>query len=89
MANHKSALKKARQDDKRRQRNRSHRARLRTSIKNFRKALEAGDRDAAAALLGPTLSLLDHSAKLGVVHGNTAARTKSRLHRALNRLSAA
>ena len=89
MANHKSALKKARQDDKRRLTNRVHRSRLRTAIKKYRKALQAGDKDAAAALLVPTLSVVDHSAKVGVLHRNTAARTKSRLHRALNRLTAA
>lgn len=89
MANHKSALKKARQDEQRRQRNRVHRSRLRSAIKKFRKALEAGDKDAASALLVPTLSMVDHGAKVGVLHHSTAARTKSRLHRALNRLTAA
>ena len=61
MANHKSAVKQHRQDLKRRTRNRVHRARLRTAIKNCRKAIEAGDAETAKSLLGPTLSLLDRT----------------------------
>ena len=88
MAYHKSAVKKARQDRARRARNRSHSSRLRTTIKTFRKALEGGDVEAATAMLRPTLSLVDHSAKLGLIPANAAARTKSRLTRALNKLAA-
>ena len=86
MATHKSAIKRHRQEVKRRDRNRTHRGRLRTQIKKLRKAIEAGQQGPATELLVPTLSLIDRSAKLGVIHDNAAARTKSRLTRAVNRL---
>lgn len=86
MANHKSATKKTRQDIERRQRNRWHRSRIRTAIKNLRSAVASGDADVARELLPETLSLVDRSAKHGVIHDNAAARTKSRLTRAVNAL---
>jgi small subunit ribosomal protein S20 len=89
MANHKSALKKARTDEKRRLRNRNHRAKLRTALKGLRAAVDAGDAEGARNLLQPTLSLIDHSATHGVIHANAAARTKSRLQRAVNALQRA
>jgi len=85
MATHKSAVKRHRQSLKRRMRNRRHRTTLRTRLKSFRKAIETGEVEAARGMLGSTLALVDHSAKLGVIHDNAAARTKSRLTRALNR----
>jgi small subunit ribosomal protein S20 len=88
MANHKSALKKTVQDRKRRARNRFHRSRLRTQVKKFRAAVAAGDTDGAQQLLGPTLALVDRSAKHGVLHANAADRTKSRLSRAFARMGA-
>jgi small subunit ribosomal protein S20 len=88
MASHDSAIKKHRRDQKRRLLNRQHRSRLRTQIKKMRAALDAGNADAARGLLSETLSIVDRTAKLGVIHDNTAARTKSRLTRALARLTA-
>ncbi len=88
MASHKSALKKYRQDEKRRVRNRQHLSRLRTQIKKFRKVVASGDGKAAREMLPETLSLIDHTAKLGVVHANAAARTKSRATLAVNKLDA-
>ena len=88
MANHKSALKQYRQSAKRRLRNRTHRSRMRTAVKKFRLALGAGDAETASGLLLPTLALVDHTAKLGAIHDNAAARTKSRLTRALAKLGA-
>ena len=86
MASHKSAVKKNRQDEKRRVRNRQHLSRLRTQIKKFRKAVALGDGKAAKELLPETLSLIDRTAKLGVIHGNAASRTKSRATVAVNKL---
>ena len=83
MANHKSALKQYRQSVKRRIRNRANRSRMRTAVKRFRQ-LVASDVDAARSELPATLGLIDRTAKLGAIHGNAAARTKSRLTRALN-----
>ncbi|MBZ5639143.1 MAG: 30S ribosomal protein S20 [Acidobacteriia bacterium] len=87
MASHKSALKKHRQDEKRRVRNRQHASRLRTQVKKFRKAVASGDEKAARELLPETLSLIDRTAKLGVLHANAAARSKSRATLAVNKLS--
>lgn len=88
MASHKSAIKKNRQDQKHRLRNRAHVSRLRSQVKKMRKALDAGDAAAAGALIGETISLIDRSTSKGVVHRNTAARTKSRLIRAIARTQA-
>lgn len=86
MASHKSALKKHRQDEKRRVRNRQHVSRLRTQLKKFRKVVASGDAKEAKELLPETLSLIDRTAKLGVIQGNAADRTKSRATRAVNKL---
>ena len=86
MANHKSALKRMRQNDKRRLRNRLHRGRMRTQIKKFRVAVAAGDVDSASAELGKTISLVDRTRTKGVIHKNAAARTVSRLQSAFNRM---
>ena len=87
MASHESALKKHRQDEKRRERNRRHTSRLRTQIKKFRQAVASGDEKASKNLLPTTLSLIDRSAKLGVIHANAAARTKSRAVLSINKLA--
>ena len=89
MASHASAVKKQRRDDKVRLHNRALRSRYRTQLKKFRSLLDSGDLDGAKKILPGTLSLVDRSAKLGVIHDNTAARAKSRLTLALNRLTAA
>ena len=89
MANHKSAIKEHRQSLARRERNRFQRARLRTLVKKYRTAIEAGELDVAREMLPSTLSLVDRVAKLGAIAGNAADRTKSRLTRALNAASAA
>ena len=88
MASHKSAAKKARQDERRRRRNRLWRSRLRTQMKSLRQAATAGDREQVQALLPKTLALVDRTARGGVIHDNTAARYKSRLHAAANKLLA-
>lgn len=88
MANHKSALKEHRQSLKKRELNRGHRARMRTAIKKFRALVAGGDAAAAKASLSEMLSLVDRSSKLGAIHANAAARTKSRLTRAVNKIAA-
>ena len=88
MASHASAVKKQRRDEKRRLHNRALRSRYRTQVKKMRQLLEAGDTEGARKLLPETLSIVDRTVKLGVIHGNTGARTKSRLTLALNRLAA-
>ncbi len=83
MANSPSALKRARQNLKRRDRNRGFRSRMRSAVKALRAAIERGDREAAQALLPGTVSVVDATAQKGVIHRNTASRTASRLTRAV------
>ena len=86
MASHASALKKNRQDQKAKLRNRAHTSRLRTQLKKMSEALQSGDAAAAARLMNDTVSLVDRTAKHRVIHPNAASRTKSRLARALAKL---
>ena len=79
MPNHKSAEKRVRQNEKRREVNRGNRGRLRTGIKKLRAALESGDAGSARELLPQTVSLIDKAVQKGVLHRNAAARYKSRL----------
>lgn len=86
MANTKSAEKRIRQNEKRRVRNRAYRSRMRTAIKRLRAAIDAGDATTARELLPETIELIDRSAQKKVVHGNAAARQKSRLTKAVQSL---
>lgn len=86
MANHFSALKRARQTEKRTLVNRANTSRLRTALRQMRESLAKGDKSAAEQLLGPTLSALDKAARKAVIHPNTAARYKSRLQARLRGL---
>ena len=85
MANHKSALKAHRQNEKNRERNRQARSKLRTSLKSMRSALQSGRSDDAKAALGQTVSLIDKMAGKGIIHDNAAARYKSRIARKLQK----
>lgn len=88
MANHKSALKRIRSSEKRRQRNRVVRGSTRTAVRKARTTLQAGKvQDAESAVLG-AISALDKAAEKGVIHKNNAARRKSRLMRQLNQVRA-
>ncbi len=81
MAHSASAIKRVRQNEKRRVRNRASRSRLRTQIKKLRQALEASNLDEAKTLLPSTISLVDVMVKKGVIHENAGNRYKSRLSR--------
>lgn len=74
-----SVLKRIRQTERRTAVNRIRKGRLRAQVKRFSQALASGDLTQAKAQLSATLSLLDRSAQLGILHSNAAARTKSRL----------
>ncbi|MPY86607.1 MAG: 30S ribosomal protein S20 [Luteitalea sp.] len=86
MANHASALKAHRQNLKRRERNRVHRSRLRTSLKAVHKALAAGKVDEVTQNMSATTSIVDKMASKGIIHANAAARYKSRLVKRLSAL---
>ncbi|MGH9554790.1 MAG: 30S ribosomal protein S20 [Terriglobales bacterium] len=79
MASHLSALKRARQTEKRTVTNRVNASRLKTAIRGFRQVLASGDKKAAEASYRKTISAIDKSVQKGVIHHNTAARYKSRL----------
>lgn len=88
MPNHKSAEKRMRQNEKRRDVNRSNRGRLRTSIKKLRSALTEGDAANLQELLPTTVSTIDKAVQKGVLHRNAAARYKSRLTTHVNEAGA-
>jgi small subunit ribosomal protein S20 len=89
MANTFSALKRMRQTERRTAINRMRKSRLRHQIRAIRRAIEGKDATAAQALLPQTFSLVDRSAKWGIIKQNTAARYKSRIVKRLRALSAA
>jgi small subunit ribosomal protein S20 len=79
MPNHKSAEKRMRQSENRRQINRSSRTRLRGQIRKLRAAMTAGKAEELKDLLPATVSVIDKAVQKGVLHKNAAARHKSRL----------
>ncbi len=79
MANHYSALKRARQKEKKTAVNRASKSRLRTALRGFKTALTSGDKSAAEQSYRETVSALDKSVQKGAIHKNTASRYKSRL----------
>ena len=85
MANHKSAIKRIRQNDKRRLTNRLHRGAMRTEVKKFREAIDAGDKDAATVALASAIARVGTNGNKGVLHKRTASRRISRLQLAFNR----
>ena len=89
MANHKSALKRARQNIKRNLRNRSLRTALRTILKKYRALLEAKQVTEAQSGFPLVQKALDRAVTKGVLHKNTANRQKSRLSDALKKIQAA
>lgn len=79
MANHFSALKRARQTTKRTATNRSNTSRLRTALRSLRETIQKGDKKAAEQTYRQTVSALDKAIQKGTLHENTASRYKSRL----------
>ncbi len=79
MANHFSALKRARQTTRRTARNRANTSRLRTALRDLRETIAKGDKQAAEQTYRSTVSALDKAIRKGTLHENTAARYKSRL----------
>jgi small subunit ribosomal protein S20 len=87
MANHFSALKRARQTANRTSRNRINRSRIRTALRHFREALAKGDKQAAQQMFRETVSAIDKAIQKGVLHANAAARHKSRLSARFNAIN--
>lgn len=84
MANHKSALKRIRQNEVRKVRNRYYHKTARTAIKGLR---NEEDKTAAAEQLPKVIALLDKLAKRNIIHKNKAANLKSKLTKHVNKLA--
>jgi small subunit ribosomal protein S20 len=82
LANIKSQIKRNRQNDKHRLRNRVYRGEARTAIKNARAAFDEGNVEISKTELLLAISSLDRAAQKGVLHKNNVARRKSRLMKA-------
>jgi small subunit ribosomal protein S20 len=89
MANIKAQIKRNRQNEAARLRNKSVRSALKTYRRRVVEALASGDADAAEAAYKRAARAYDKAASKGVIHRNNAANHKSRLARSLNRGSAA
>ncbi len=83
MANHKSAAKRAKQNEVRHMRNKSTRSSMKTAVKKVIAAQESKAEDTAELLKGAQ-SLIAKAAKKGIIHKNTASRKISRLARRVN-----
>jgi small subunit ribosomal protein S20 len=83
LANIQSQIKRNRQNEKRRLRNRVARGAARTAVKQAQAALVEGNADNSKAAVVAAISALDKAAEKGVIHKNNAARRKSRLMKAL------
>ena len=83
MPQHKSAIKRLRQDEKRKKHNNTRRSRMRTLIKNV---LSATDKETAEKHLKEATSYIDKLTNKGIIHSNNAARKKAKLTRHVNNL---
>ncbi len=83
MAHHKSALKRIRQNQKRRLHNRFYHKSTRTAIKNLRNTT---DKEKAVKFLPLVFSMIDKLAKRNIIHSNKAANLKSKLSKHVNNL---
>lgn len=88
MANHKSAIKRAGQNEIRRMRNKSVKTRIKNSVKNVRLAVSEKSSEAALKKLDDAKSIIDKAAKKGTIHTKTASRKISRLTKLVNTISA-
>jgi len=88
LANHKSALKRARQNDIRRLRNKSVRTRVKSIVKDLRLSVSEDSKEAALKKLDIAKTNIDRAAQKGVIHKKTASRKISRLSKLVNTISA-
>ena len=86
MANIKSQIKRIKTNERRRLRNKSVKSSVKTAIRKFREAAEAGDKDQALVLLRDASRKLDKAAGKGVIHANQAANKKSAMAKRANQI---
>jgi len=87
VANHKSAIKRNKQNAIRNARNTHIRSTMRTYVKNIRTAVADGDKEAASAALKVAVPFIDKASSKGVIHKSTASRKISRLNKLVNTLA--
>ena len=87
MANSKQAIKRARQNADRYKLKHSQRSQARTAVKAVRNAIAENNKESASVLLKTAQKILDSAASKKVIHKNAAARTKSRLVKAVKTIS--
>ena len=86
MANIKSQIKRIRTNEKARQRNKAYKSELKTAVRKFREAADAGDKDKAQELLRFASRKLDKAVSKGVIHRNQAANRKSAMSQRANKI---
>ncbi|MFC1826209.1 30S ribosomal protein S20 [Thermodesulfobacteriota bacterium] len=86
MANHKSAIKRARQNEVRRLRNKSTKTRVKKITKDVQLAADEKSNETALNQLNVAKSIIDKATKKGVIHKRTASRKISRLSRLVNNI---
>ncbi|WP_395692752.1 30S ribosomal protein S20 [Nocardioides sp.] len=77
MANIKSQIKRNKQNEKRHERNKAVKSGLKTAVRKFREAADAGDKETAVTLGREASKKLDKAASKGVIHKNQAANRKA------------
>jgi small subunit ribosomal protein S20 len=88
LANHKSAIKRARQNEMRRLRNKSVKTRVKSIVKDVRLSVDESPKEDALKKLDMAKSNIDRAAQKGVIHKKTASRKISRLSKLVNTISA-
>jgi small subunit ribosomal protein S20 len=89
VANIKSQIKRNKQNEKARQRNKAVKSALKTSVRQFREAADAGDTERAEQAMRAAYIKLDKAASKGVIHQNQAANRKSAIAKRANELAGA
>jgi small subunit ribosomal protein S20 len=89
LANHKSAVKRAKQSEARRLRNRMRKTRMKNVIKDVQEAISSNSTELVMERLRQAVSTIDRTAGKGVIHKNNAARKISRLTRRVQEFLAA
>jgi len=88
LANHKSALKRAKQNETKRLRNKAVKTRVKSAVKNLRLAVDENSKETALINLNIAKATIDKASKKGVIHKKTAARKIARLSKLTNSITA-
>jgi len=88
LATHKSALKRMRQNEKKRERNKRYRSMVKNAVKKVKMAIDEKDKEKANLLLRRAIRIINKVKSKGVIHPNNASRRISRLTKKVNSLQA-